>query len=583
VTAAFVQQTDPVTLEVAKHSLASLADEMALILMRSSYSPIVRDSMDYSTALCDRNGRVIAQGLTLAVQLGTFPHVMRSIVAIACEGGISPGDVFVFNDAYAGGQHLPDIYIIRPAFAGSELVGYAATMAHHCDVGGIAPGSVAVHATEIYQEGLCLPLIKIVKAGKEDREIFGIIARNTRNPIHLLGDLRAQIAACATGVNGLAGLVERHGPRKLDAIVADLHGSAEAQMRDAIRELPNGYAEFVDYIDGFGDAPERIPIRAAVTIEDDEVLIDFTGTSRQVKAAINSPVSMVHAVSYCVIRGIIRRDIPNVEGYTVPIRINAPEGTIVNPLPPAACGARGVVGYRAFDAVVGALAQLVPDRVMAAGEGGPTLIGIGGEDNSGRPFVLTEVLVGNWGARPELDGMEGVSNPAANLSNQPIEITEAEFPIRIDCYELVSDSCGHGEFRGGLAFRKDYCILTDEVLVSLRSDRRTHRPFGIAGGLEGEGSKSFVIDAKGTRLLPTMPFGTVRLGRGEVLKHISAGGGGYGLARDRNVEAVLSDLEDGKISAGTARDVYGVSVDETGRVDVDTKRRRRSDALEAAQ
>lgn len=556
-TARFVPRSDPVTLEVAKHALASLADEMALVLMRSSYSPIVRDSMDYSTALCDHAGRVIAQGLTLAVQLGTFPHVMRRITALASAGDVGPGDVFVFNDPFSGGQHLPDIYIIRPAFLDGALIGYAATMAHHCDVGGLTPGSVAVHATEIHQEGLCLPLIKLVKAGRDDPDIFAIIAHNTRNPAHLLGDIRAQIAACAAGVAGLALFVARHGPARCDDIIEDLHGSAEAQMRDAIRELPNGRAIFEDYIDGVGDMPERIPIRAAVTILDDEVVIDFTGTSPQIRAGLNAPVSMVHAVSYCVVRGIVQRDIPNVEGYTIPIRVIAPEGSIVNPVYPAACGARGVVGYRAFDAIMGALAELVPDRVMAAGEGGPTLIGIGGDSQNGRPFVLTEVLVGNWGARAGQDGLEGVSNPAANLSNQPVEITEAELPIRIDCYELVADSCGHGRYRGGMAFRKDFRVLADHALVTLRSDRRLHRPFGIAGGLPGGASVSHVVRGEDRELLPTMPFGTIRIGQGEVLSHVSAGGGGYGPPSERDPAALRADVEDGRITAETAERVYG--------------------------
>jgi len=471
---------------------------------------------------------------------------------------------------------LPDIYIIKPVWRGASLVGYAATMAHHSDIGGIAPGSVAVHATEIFQEGLRLPLVKIVKAGREDAEIVDIILKNTRNPVQVLGDLRAQIAACRAGERGLLDLVARHGESGFVALVRDLHSSAEALMREAIRALPKGSAEFEDFIDGVGEAGAPIPIRVAISIAEDEITLDFTGTAAQVKASINAPVSMAYAISYCAVRGIAGADIPNVEGYTAPIKVIVPEGTILNPRLPAACGARGVVGYRAFDAVIGALAKLVPDRVFAPGEGGPTLISIGGE-HGGQPFVITEVLVGNWGGRATRDGLEGVSNPAANLSNQPVEIIEAELPIRIDRYELVADSGGPGRHRGGLAFRRDYRILAEEATMTIRSDRRVHRPFGIGGGEAGRGSMSHIVAGDRKTLLPTMPFGAIGLRNSEVLAHVSAGGGGYGDPYERLEEAVVEDVRDGKVTPEAAAEDYGVVIAAGGSVD-----RRRTDELRGA-
>ena len=362
---------------MVKNALASTADEMALVIMRSAYSPVVRDTMDYSTALCDRNGRVVAQGLTLAVQLGTFPTVMGYVLE---ELGptAQPGDVYIANDPYGcGGQHLPDIYVIKPVFVDGALEGYAATMAHHSDVGGIAPGSIAVHATEIYQEGLRIPLSKLVDAGVENTMLLRLIEANTRQPVHVLGDLRAQLAACRVGERGLTALIERYGSDAHD-YMDELQRVAERMMRAELAKLPDGVHAFTDYIDGVGDEPVPIPICVRVEIAGDEVLIDLEGTSPQVEASVNCPVGMVYAAAYCAIRGIVGGEIPNCEGYMVPIRINAPAGTVVNPVLPAACGARGVIGYRVYDAIMGALAPIVPDRVIAAGEGGPTLIAWGG-------------------------------------------------------------------------------------------------------------------------------------------------------------------------------------------------------------
>jgi N-methylhydantoinase B len=558
---------DPITLEVIQNGLASTADEMALVIMRSAYSPVVRDTMDYSTALCDRNGHVIAQGLTLAVQLGTFPTIMRHVVEEHAPDA-RPGDVYIANDPYgSGGQHLPDIYIIEPIFVDGVLEGYAATMAHHSDVGGIAAGSSAVHATEIYQEGLRLPLLKLFAEGEPNDTLFAVIARNTRQPTEVLGDLRAQIAACKIGAGGLARIVKRYGATQARAYMEELQRVSEQLMRAALTAIPDGVYAFRDYIDGYGEHPTPLPIDVRVEVSGGALTIDLSAPE-QVPAALNCPVGLVFAACYCAIRQVIETDIPNCEGYMRPITINAPEGTIVNPILPAACGARGVVGYRVYDAVMGALAQAVPDKVPAPGEGGPTLVAFGGW-HGGRQFVLTEVMVGNWGARADRDGPEGISNPLANLSNQPVELIEADFPLQILRYGLVPDSGGPGRHRGGLAFVRDYRLLADSARMSIRSDRRDHPPNGLEGAGAG-GPSTFVLNP-GTPdecLLPAMPMEAIELRKGDVVHHASAGGGVMGDPFERDPQRVLDDVLDGKVSADGARERYGVVVTD-GAVDLE--------------
>lgn len=575
--------TDPLTLEVIKNAMSSVADEMALMVMRSAYSPVVRDTMDYSTALCDRHGQVIAQGLTLAVQLGTFPTLMRFVLEEYGDS-VQPGDVLITNDPYGyGGQHLPDIYIIKPLFIDSELEGWSATMAHHSDVGGIAPGSVAVHASEIYQEGLRMPLLKLFEAGAENRTLFRVIEKNTRQPVAVLGDLRAQIAACRAGERGLAELIERYGSETIHAYTDELQRLGERTMRAEISALPDGEYAFCDWIDGVGDASEPIKIEVAIRIDSDELSIDFTGTSPQVDASINCPVGLVRAACYCAVRGIAEREIPNCEGYMRPITIHTPAGTVVNPVLPAACGARGVIGYRVYDALMGALAQVVPDRVVAAGEGGPTLISFGGYEK-GEPFVLTEVLVGTWGARAHKDGLEGVSNPLANLSNQPVELVEADLPLEVTQYGLVADSGGAGRFRGGLAYLREFRVLAERAVLTIRSDRRVHRPYGLFGGEPGGPADNILVSGDTEERLPGMPMAAISVKKGDVYCHVSAGGGGLGSPFERDPRAVLEDVLDGKVSVGAARDLYGVvlSLDHAGIDDEETEALRSSLRSEAA-
>lgn len=550
---------DAITLEVIRHALSAIADEMALIVMRSAYSPVVRDIMDYSTGLCDARGRVVAQGLTLPIQLCSFPRIMR-ILLERFGDDLHPGDAFIANDPYgSGGQHLPDVYVIKPVFVGGSLAGFAATVAHHTDLGGLVPGSVAIHATEIQQEGLRIPLLKLYEGGRPVAAAHALIAANTRQPVEVMGDLRAQMAACHAAETGLATLVARHGRTRLDAAIERLHDGAERVMRDTIRELPDGTYVGEDFLDGVGDAPEPIRIRATVTIRGDALDIDFAGTSPQMAASLNCPISLPESAAFCAIRCLSRTDIPNCEGYLRPITVRAPEGCLVNPTYPAACGARGVVGYRVFDAVMRALAQVVPERAMGGTEGGPFLFSAGGV-HRGRAYVLNEMMVGTWGARATRDGIEGVSNPAANLSNQPIEMIEAEMPVEVVEYGVVPDSGGAGRFRGGLAFTRAFRFL-EPTRFSLRGDRRNHPPYGLESGAPGAPASHTLTTAAGEEVaLPMMPMRTFPAAAGEVFRMTGAGGGGYGDPLARDPGAVLADLREGKVTeAGALRD-YGVVI-----------------------
>ncbi len=558
-----MSRVDPITLEVIRNGLSSIADEMALIIMRSAYSPVVRDIMDYSTGLCDPEGRIIAQGLTLPIQLCSFPRIMR-FVREKYGDTLVPGDILIANDPYgSGGQHLPDIYVLKPIFSGTELAGFAATVAHHTDLGGIVPGSVAIYATEIQQEGLRIPLLKLYEAGRPNETLFDLIRANTRQPVEVLGDLRAQIAACTTAEKGLLALVQRYGAADLQRYVEALHDHAEAMMRETIRELPNGVYVGEDWLDGLGDTPEPIRILATITIMDDSIDIDFTGTSPQVAASINCPISLPESAAFTAIRCLSRRDIPNCDGYLRPITVSAPEGCLLNPVYPAACGARGVVGYRVFDAIMQALAKVVPDRAIGGSEGGPFLMAAGGR-HQGRQFVLNEMLVGTWGARATSDGIEGISNPAANLSNQPIEMIEAEMPVEILRYGFVPDSGGPGYNRGGLAFDREFRFL-QPTAFNLRGDRRDHPPYGLEGGQPGSPSAHLLVATDGTsQMLPAMPMRAFRAEAGEVFRLVGAGGGGYGSPLEREPERVLADVMEGKVTIAGARRDYAIVIDPAG-------------------
>lgn len=551
---------DPITLEVIQNALGSIADELALVIMRSAYSNIVRDSMDYSTAVCDHAGRTIAQGLTTPVHLGSFPSAMRNLVEQAGDN-TRRGDVFIFNDPYgSGGMHLPDFYIIKPVFVGDRLEGYVATLAHQTDVGGIAPGGMAVYATEIYQEGLRIPLLKLFDGGEPNDAIFRLIERNSRYPIHVLGDIRAQIAACANGERALARLVEKYGADNFRRYTEELHNYAERLIRAEIQALPDGTYEFEDFVDGMGEDPEPIRFKVALTIAGDEVLIDWTGTSKQVKAAINGPLPTTLAMAYLAVRCALGTAIPNCEGYMRAIKVVAPLGSIVNPEAPAACGARGIICFRMYDAILGAFSQILPHRIPAANEGGSSAPHIAGRDRNNKPFIVSGGLMGAWGGSQMRDGQEGISNPAANLGNTPVELLESRHPVEITHYAFVQNSGGPGRSRGGAALRRGYRLLADEAVLIMRSDRRTVLPYGLSGGLPGTPSYNLINPGPAQKILPACPMSSTAMQAGDEFVHIQAGGGGFGNPAERPAEKVLEDVIDELITPDYAWDVYGVVI-----------------------
>lgn len=551
---------DAITLEIVKNALSSVADEMALVVLRSAYSPIVRDSMDFSTAVFDRQGRAIAQGLTLPIHLGAFPLAMRNVVDRYGKTG-QPGDVYVMNDPYtSGGMHLPDIYLIQPVFFDGRIEGYVGTIVHHTDIGGMAPGSMAIGATEIFQEGLRIPLLKLFDAGERNETLMTLLETNSRMPDQLGGDLRAQIASCRAGARGLTQLLEKYGAEGFGRLVEALHDYADRLTRQAIEAMPDGDYTYEDFIDGLGDHPTPIKFRVKITVKGDGLTVDWAGTDGQVAGAINGPFATTQSVAFAAVRCAIGTEVPNCEGFSRSLVVLAEPGSIVNPVEPAACAARGIMAYRMFDVLQGAFAKIVPHIIPALGEGGPSVVSISGRGSSGN-WLITDGILGSWGGSGRNDGCEGIANPLGNLSNQPVELIEARLPIVVTNYGFVPDSGGAGKHRGGLAMRRTYSLRAESASLGLRSDRRNHRAAGSDGGLEGSPSFNLLKRDGVSSLLPSMPSGVIPLRRNDEISHIASGGAGYGNPLERSAEAVLEDVLDERISVEMARDVYGVVID----------------------
>jgi N-methylhydantoinase B len=554
-------KVDPFQLEIIKSAFDAIADNMAITIMRTAHSGIVRDSLDFSTAICDAQGNTMAQGLCVPMQLGSFPDFMALLVREHAET-THPEDVFIANDPFAAaGQHLPDIYIAMPVFFEEALVGWSVTLAHHSDVGGIVAGSNALGVFEIFQEGLRLPIIKLVEAGINNKGVWDIILLNVRTADKVFGDLQAQIAGCIIGQREMIELVLRYGAETVAYYLDFLSDYTERLARTEVREIPDGSYAFTDYIDGLGDGP-AIKLQVNVIIDGDRAIVDWEGSSPQVRGGINPSFPFTKACAYTAFRSVMKGDIPHTDGFNRVIEIRAPLGSIMNPVFPAPCGGRGITGYRMVDCLMGALSQAVPDRVTADGNGGSTLPSIGGY-RDGTAFVFVETVVGAWGATTGHDGQEGVPHLGANQSNVPIEMIEAEYPLRIEEYGMVNDTGGPGFNRGGLSLVRSYRMLCDDAVLNVRSDKEKFPPHGLFGGREGHPASNMLNPGtESERRLPICMMVSERVAEGDLYRHIMAGGGGVGDPLEREPERVLFDVIEERVSAARAYEDYGVVVKE---------------------
>lgn len=549
---------DLIEFEVCKNSLFSIADEMCLTILRTTYSGVLRDNLDFATAVFDANGNLVAQGLSPPGHLGSMPAAFAELKK-AFGDDIHPEDVFILNDPYHGGVHLPDVFVFKPIYYKGELIAYSATVSHHTDVGGRVPGSNAADSTEIFQEGFRMPPLKLYSRGVRNETLFRLLEINVRIPVKFFGDLRAQLAACYIGEKSILELAGRYGAAKLRLYITELIDYSERLTRAAIRELPDGVYDFTDYIDDDGvDIGKPIKLHVTITKTDDRILVDWTGSDPQTRGAINSVFSFTKSSSYCAVQCVLPSMIPKNEGVFRAIEVKAPPGTITNCVPPAPCAARALTGFRLGDCLFGALSKMLPDKVFASSDGGNTGVTVAGYDSDRKPFIFVEFICAAWGGRPYADGVDGISNVYANLATPSIEITEAEQPMQITAYEFIQDAMGPGKYRGGAPFCREYKFLASEGILQLRSDRRTHRPYGLYGGGSGQGSMNTLTRDGKTGPLPSKFTMPVR--KGDVILHKVAGAGGWGDPLERDPALVLKDVRNQFVSLHAARDDYGVVI-----------------------
>ena len=433
--------------EVLRGELLAVADEMAVRFARSSFSPVIRDYLDFSTAVCDRRGRVVAQGFSLPLHLGAIPSAMTAVIDAFPEG-LTRGDLVVLNDPYAGGMHLPDLFVVSPAFHRETLIGYTVVVAHHVDIGGRVPGGSAADSKEIFEEGLRLPPVLLQAGGQPNSALEKVIRANVRLPDMLWRDLEAQRAGCVTGAAAVVDVVERNGVDVYQETIETMIDHGRRGVRAELAAWPAGSYEFEDVEDHDGLEDRPVPIHVRVDIGHERIVFDFTGTAEQVRGSINSTLSFTESACYAAVRSLCTDDIPVNAGFVEPIEVVAPEGTVVNARFPAGVAARGVIGYRIIEVIYGALAAALPDQVPAAGDGGTSGVRIGGYDDHGHRYQFNDLVCGAWGARPDQDGIDGAAGMAANVANRSIEVLEREDPVLVREYGFVDDTGGAGTLPG---------------------------------------------------------------------------------------------------------------------------------------
>ena len=568
-------RVDPIRFEVVRNALVEATEEMASALRRSAYSTNIKTRHDFSCAIFDASMRTVAQSFSQPNHLGSLVEtVPRALEAYGLER-LREGDGILVNFPYAGGVHLNDIALISPVYYKGQNFGYVASLAHHVDVGGGAPASIGAFR-EIYQEGIIIPPVKLLEDGQINRDVFDLILAQVRAKRETAGDFRAQIASNNTGIRRLGSLLDRLGPETVGLYIDELIAYTDRRTRSELAKLPNGVFTSDGYLDSDGYTDEPVHLVVKVVINDDGVQFDFSGSDVQRRAPVNSTFAQTHSGVAFVLKCLIDPDVPVNAGFYRNVNMIAPEGTVVNVTEPYPVVGGWETQMRLVDIIFKTLAQAIPERVPAGTEGMICHSGFGGTDPyRNETYCFLETIAGGYGGRATIDGPDAVQPHGKNTANAPIEETELNYPVRITRYELVEDSEGPGKHRGGLGLRRDYLFPDHDVSFTVLADRERWGPHGLFGGLPGERAH-YVLnpDSEAEELGSKV---TVQLKADDVVSYRTAGGGGYGPPEDRDPEAVLRDVRDGKVSLERARQIYGVIVDpETWTVDSDPSKDTRS-------
>ena len=552
-----VMPVDPIKFEVIRNALTQAAEEMAIALRRSAYSTNVKTRQDFSCAFFDKNLRSVSQAFTQPVHLGSFVRPVPIAVTRYGPQNLAPGDMILSNDPYGGGVHLNDISLIGPVHWRGRLVGYTACLAHHVDVGGGAPASVGAFR-EVFQEGIIIPPIKFVTQGELDDDLFRLVLSQIRSKRETAGDFRAQIASNRTGAIRINEIIDKYGLDDFDYYINEIIEYTDRRTKAEVAKLPKGVFSAKGFVDNDGFTDEVVNLKVKVTIDDDGVKFDTTGSDPQRRAPVNSTFAQTFSACAYALRALMDKDLPVNDGFYRYVQVNAPEGTVTNCVHPAPVVGGWETHVRLNDLIFEALAPALPDAVCAGTKSMQCHSGFGGHNHeTGEYYCFLETLAGGYGARSKSDGPAAVQSHGQNTETAPIEETESNYPVRITRYELVPDSEGPGEFRGGLGLRRDY-MFPEEATFTILADRDKAGPRGLFGGERGSTSVYALIKNNVEQHLSSKT--TLQLDPGDVISYRTSGGGGYGPAFNRDPQAILDDVLQGKISINRARERYGVEI-----------------------
>jgi len=543
---------DPITLEILFNGLRSITDETYIALMKSAYSTNIKERNDHSTAICDRDGNLVVQAEnSLPIHLASMTGLMSCLLEKYPLEEIREGDLFVANDPHvAGGTHLPDINMAMPVFAEGRLIGFVANLAHHADVGGMAPGSMAGGMSEIYQEGLRIPVVKLFKEGELQQDLFDLMLLNVRLPEERRGDYHAQIAACRLGARRLAETMERYEPDLLEAAFGEIIDRTRSRLAELIAGMPDGEYDFEDVMDDDGLGHVDILIKLKITVRGERITFDFRGTEQQVQGNINLTTNATESSVCYSLKALLDPDVPNNHGVLDSFELITEPGTVVDCSFPAPVAARAHTCQRLADIIIGALVKALPDEVVGASNGANTTAVFSGTDpETGTGYLYLETLGGGFGGRNDRDGTDGIQVHITNTSNLPIEAIEMEYPLRVESYGFVEDSGGAGTYRGGLGLRRVIRPVGHDCIFNGAGERFRNQPWGIFGGGDGGSGRFVHVKADGSENeLEIKPSGITLTPEEKVIVE-TPGAGGYGPASERSSDRVQVDRESGKFSA----------------------------------